>query len=164
MRRVLLATAVLGALALAAHAQGREPTPQPPPSAYTASLVGNSFALKLDPEVWRLKVPGMPRIHFYPRHPKPPQEGPAKGGKLVITHEGNTRIVECAIPWAEIPEVKAKRDAGEPVKLSFRVNDNAGTACMELARERSVSKSNSSTFRDDWVQHWANEVEFGWER
>jgi len=115
-------------------------------------------------EIWRLKVPGMPRIHFYPRHPKPPQEGPAKGGKLVITHEGNTRIVECAIPWAEIPEVKAKRDAGEPVKFSFRVNDNAGTACLELARERSVSKTNSSTFRDDWVQHWANEVEFGWER
>jgi hypothetical protein len=115
-------------------------------------------------EIWRLKVPGMPRIHFYPRHPKPPQEGPAKNGKLVITHEGNTRIVECAIPWAEIPEVKAKRDAGEPVKFSFRVNDNAGTACMELARERSVSKGNASTFRDDWVQHWANEVEFGWER
>jgi hypothetical protein len=115
-------------------------------------------------EIWRLKVPGMPRIHFYPRHPKPPQEGPVKGGKLIVTHEGNTRIVECAIPWSEIPEVKAKRDAGEPVKFSFRVNDNAGTACMELARERSVSKTNSSTFRDDWVQHWANEVEFGWER
>jgi hypothetical protein len=115
-------------------------------------------------EIWRLKVPGMPRIHFYPRHPKPPQEGPVKAGKLAFIHEGNTRIVECSIPWAEIPVVKAKRDAGESVKFSFRVNDNAGTACMELARERSVSKTNSSTFRDDWVQHWANEVEFGWER
>jgi hypothetical protein len=48
MRRVLLTTAVLGALALAAHAQSREPAPQPPPSAYTASWVANSFALKLD--------------------------------------------------------------------------------------------------------------------
>jgi hypothetical protein len=72
--------------------------------------------------------------------------------------------VECSIPWAEIPEVKAKRDAGEPVKFSFRVNDNAGTACLELARERSVSKTNASAFRDDWIQHWANELEFGWER
>ena len=115
-------------------------------------------------EIWRLKVPGMPRIHFMLRHPKPPQEGPVKTGKLAFTHEGNTRIVECAIPWAEIPEVKAKRDTGEPVKFSFRVNDNAGTACMELARERSVSKGNASTFRNDWEQHWANEVEFGWER
>jgi hypothetical protein len=115
-------------------------------------------------EIWRLKVPGMPRIHFYPRHPKPPQEGPAKGGRLVVTHEGNTRVVECSIPWVEIPEVKAKRDAGEPVKFSFRVNDNAGTACLELARERSVSKTNASAFRDDWIQHWANELEFGWER
>ena len=115
-------------------------------------------------EIWRLKVPGMPRKHFYPRQPSSPLDGPVKNGKLVIAREGNTRIVECAIPWSEIPEVKARRDAGEPVKFSFRVNDNAGTACMELARERSVSRRNSATFRNDWEAHWANEVEFGWER
>ena len=115
-------------------------------------------------EVWRLKVPGMPRKHFFPRQPKSPLDGPAPEVKLVITRDGNTRIMECAIPWSQIPEVKAKRDAGEPVKFSFRVNDSAGTSCMELARDRSVSKRNSATFRNDWEQHWANEVEFGWER
>jgi hypothetical protein len=76
-------------------------------------------------EIWRLKVPGMPRIHFYPRHPKPPQEGPVKGGKLIITHEGNTRIVECAIPWSEIPELKAKRDAYLPEIESGFINEQA---------------------------------------
>jgi hypothetical protein len=115
-------------------------------------------------EIWRLKVPGMPRKHFYPRQPSSPRDGPVKNGKLAIAREGNTRIVECAIPWSEVPEVKAKRDAGEPVRFSFRINDNAGTACMELARERSVSRRNSATFRNDWEAHWANEVEFGWER
>jgi len=115
-------------------------------------------------EVWRLKVPGQPRKHFYPRQPKSPLDGPVAGGKLAITRDGNTRIVECAIPWSEIPEVKRKRDAGETVKFTFRVNDNAGLSCLELARDRSVSKRNSATFRNDWDAHWANEVEFGWER
>jgi len=115
-------------------------------------------------EVWRLKVPGMPRKHFFPRQPKSPLDGPVPGAKLVITRDGNTRIMECAIPWSEIPEVKKKRDAGEPVKFSFHVNDSAGASCMELARDRSVSKRNSATFRNDWEAHWANEVEFGWEK
>jgi len=52
MRCVLLTTAVLGALALAAHAQGHEPAPQPPPSAYTASWVANSFALHQGGDYW----------------------------------------------------------------------------------------------------------------
>jgi hypothetical protein len=115
-------------------------------------------------EIWRLKVPGMPRKHFYPRQPPSPLDGAAKGGKLVIRRDGNTRITECAIPWTEIPEVKRKRDAGETIRFTFHINDNAGAACMELARDRSVSKRNSATFRNDWEAHWANELEFGWER
>jgi hypothetical protein len=34
---------------------------------------------------------------------------------------------------------------------------------MELAAGRSVSKINSQAFHPDWREHWANEVEFGWE-
>ena len=53
---------------------------------------------------------------------------------------------------------------GQTIKFSFRVNDNAGVGCLELARGRSVSKQNFPAFRVDWIEHWANEVEFGFER
>lgn len=114
-------------------------------------------------EIWRLKVPNQPHKHFYPRQGKSRFDGPVKNGKLSIRHDGNTRIVECAIPWSELPHVKALRDAGKPVKFSYRVNDNAGKATMELAKGRSVSKYNVS-FHPDWAEHWANEVEFSFEK
>ncbi len=112
-------------------------------------------------EIWRMKVPGMPHKHFYPRQPKTKYDAPVKNGKLVIKQDGNTRIVECSIPWSELPHVKKLLDAGKPVKFSYRVNDNAGVGCMELAKERSVSKRNGA-FHVDWNESWANEVEFGW--
>jgi len=113
-------------------------------------------------EIWRLLVPGMPEKHFYPRQPKSPLDGPVENGKLAITHEGNTRITECAIPWSELPDVKKALDAGKTIKFSFRVNDNENMgSCIELARERSVSKKNSRAFHASWKEHWANEVEFG---
>lgn len=111
-------------------------------------------------EIFCLQRPGMMRKHFFPRQPKAPLDGgPVKGeAKLVV--KGN--VLECAIPWSELPEVKARRDAGQKVKFSFRVN-NAGSA-FELAAGRSVSKDNPLTFHNDWSTHWANEVEFGFER
>lgn len=116
-------------------------------------------------EIWRLLVPGMPEKHFYPRQPKSPYDGPVKNGKLAITHEGNTRITECAIPWDELPDVKKALDDGKTIKFSFRINDNGNMGnCMELARERSVSKRNSRAFHASWKEHWANEVEFGFEK
>lgn len=116
-------------------------------------------------EIWRLLVPGMPEKHFYPRQPKSPFDGPVKNGKLAVTHEGNTRITECAIPWEELPDVKKALDEGKTIKFSFRINDNGNMgACMELARERSVSKKNSRAFHASWKEHWANEVEFGFEK
>jgi hypothetical protein len=116
-------------------------------------------------EIWRLLVPGMPEKHFYPRQPKSPFDGPVKNGKLAITHEGSTRITECAIPWSELPDVKKTLDAGKTIKFSFRVNDNGNMgSCMELARERSVSKRNSRAFHASWKEHWANEIEFGFEK
>jgi hypothetical protein len=119
-------------------------------------------------ELWRMQVPGMPRKHFYPRQPKWPgdkvhTEGAVKNGSLATRRDGSTRFVECALPWSEIPDVKKLLDAGKPVKFSFRVNDNNGPA-YELAQDRSVSKINDQTFHVDWVTHWANEVEFGWEK
>ena len=115
-------------------------------------------------EIWRLLAPGMPRKQFYPREPRSPLDGPVKNGKLVVTRDGNTRIVECALPWSEIPDVKKRLDAGAPLKFSFRVNDNAGVGCLELAKGRSVSKRNAYAFHVDWTEHWANEVEFAWEK
>ena len=114
-------------------------------------------------EIWRLRYPGMPHKHFYPRQARSPLDGPAKGGRLVVLHEGNTRIVECSLPWAEIPDVKKKLDAGETIKFSFRVNDNAGLGCMELSKGRSVAQRNGS-FMVDWTEHWANELEFDFEK
>jgi hypothetical protein len=112
-------------------------------------------------EVWRMRVPGMSPKHHYPRQPKSEFDGPVKAAQLVIRREGNTRFIEAAIPWSELPHVKQALDAGQNVKFSFRVNDNAGGGTMELSRERSVAKQNAS-FRVDWIEHWANELEFGW--
>ncbi|MBD3268120.1 hypothetical protein GF373_15765 [bacterium] len=115
-------------------------------------------------EMWKLQAPGMPFKHFFPRQPKHPKEGPVQGGKLQVVHEGNTRIVEAAIPWAEIPHVKQLMDAGEPVKFSYRVNHETGGPTMELAKGRSVSKPNSQAFHPNWQEHWANELAFGFEK
>lgn len=116
-------------------------------------------------EIWRMLVPGMPRKHFYPRQLKSPYDGAVKDGKLITRREGNTLYTECAIPWSEIPDVKKAIDRGEKIKFSYRVNDNGSWgACMELARNRSVSKRNSRAFHPDWREHWANELEFGIEK
>ncbi|MFZ4508629.1 MAG: PA14 domain-containing protein [Fimbriimonas sp.] len=115
-------------------------------------------------EIWRLLAPGMPRKHFYPRQPKAPVDGgPVKAGKLVTRRAGNLRITECFLPWSEIPDVKKSLDAGKTIKFSFRVNDNNGPS-YELAQGRSVSKHNFLAFHNDWNTHWANEVEFAFER
>lgn len=58
---------------------------------------------------------------------------------------------------------KKRLDKGEKIKFSFRVNDNTGVGCMELSKDRSVAKQGLS-FHVDWVEHWANEVEFGFEK
>ncbi len=114
-------------------------------------------------EVWRLATPKMPPKRFYPRQPASPADGAVPGAKLVTSHVGATRIVECAIPWAELPEVHAAMVAGTPVRFTFRVNDDAGVGCMELARERSVSRRGRA-FHADWIEHWENQVEFGWQK
>ena len=112
-------------------------------------------------EIWRLAAPGIPRKHYYPRQPKAPVDGgPVKQGKLSMRREGNARFVEAAIPWSEIPEVKKRVDARQPIKFTYRINDNAGPA-LELAAGRSVAREGMPTFHNDWTSHWANELEFG---
>ncbi|RAJ87273.1 hypothetical protein CLV59_10122 [Chitinophaga dinghuensis] len=130
---------------------------------YALNTVANEYGGGF--EIWRLLVPGMPRKHFFARQPKSPFDGPVNNGKLVTVRKGNTLFTECAIPWSEIPDVKRLIDRGEKIKFSVRVNDDmAGAACMELARDRSVSKINARAFHPDWKEHWANEVEFGVEK
>jgi hypothetical protein len=87
-------------------------------------------------------------------------EPPAPGAQLAVVYEGGWRITEVSIPWAEMPEAKARLDAGQTVKFSYRVNDNQGVGCMELSKRRSVAKRGNS-FMVDWVENWTNEVEFG---
>jgi hypothetical protein len=112
-------------------------------------------------EIWRLEAPGMPHKHFYPREPKSPLDGAVTDGKLSVRRDGNTRIVECAIPWGEIPWVKKRLDAGQTVKFSFRVNDGNGPS-YEMAHDRSASNQGGSSFLCDWTGgHWANEIRFG---
>ncbi|MCX7014173.1 MAG: hypothetical protein NTW86_16755 [Candidatus Sumerlaeota bacterium] len=115
-------------------------------------------------ETWRLFAPGMPRKSFFPRQPEAPHDGgPVAEGTLAMRREGNTRLVEAALPWSEIPDARKRLDAGETIKFSFRVNDNDGPQ-YELAANRSVSKINKQAFHDDWETSWANEVEFAFEK
>ncbi len=114
-------------------------------------------------EIWRLRAPGMPHKHFFPRQGASPQDGPVKNGALIITRNGNTRIVEAAIPWSEIPAVKKRLDLNQTIKFSYRVNDDTSNDCMELSKGRTVSKINGS-FMVDWKLHWANELEFSFEK
>ncbi len=105
----------------------------------------------------------MPRKHFYPRQPKSPFDGPVKNGKLVIRRDGNVRVVECSLPWSEIPWVKRRLEAGQTVKFTYRVTAGRGAA-YELATNRSVSDNLGLTFHVDWERHWSNELEFGWQK
>jgi hypothetical protein len=115
-------------------------------------------------EIWRLLAPGVPRKHYYPRQPKAEKDGgPVSGGQLAVVQEGGTRVVECALPWSEIPDVKTALGAGKSIRFSFRVTDDKGQS-YELANGRSVSKLNPLTFHGLWQNHWSNEVEFGAEK
>jgi len=115
-------------------------------------------------EVWRLLAPGTPIKSYFPREPKADNDGgPVSGAQLVERRDGNTRIVEAAIPWTEMPRVHERILAGQTVKFTCRVNDNKGPS-RELATGRSISKDNPPALHDSWQTHWANEIEFGVEK
>ena len=116
-------------------------------------------------EIWRLLAPGVPRKHFYPRQPKAQGKdgGPVNDGRLTIKRDGNTRLVECALPWSEIPDVKQKLNAGEPIKFTFRVNDNKAPS-YESNEDRSVSKADTYALHNYWQTSWAVETEFAFEK
>jgi len=147
-----------------AASNGTPPGFVPPPDTdYEYALNQVDAAHGGGTEVWRCLVPGMVRKMFYPREPASPLDGAVRDARLVVRRDGNTRIVECAIPWGEIPKVREAMKAGRTVKFSFRVNDDKGPA-MELAQDRSVSRKDPYAFHPDWVEHWANEVEFAFEK
>jgi hypothetical protein len=115
-------------------------------------------------EIWRLLAPGVPRKHFYPRQPKADKDGgPVENGKLAVIQGDTTRIVECALPWSEIPDVKSALDSGKNIKFTFRVTDDKGPS-YEMVADRSLSKHNALTFHPLWETHWSNEVEFAFEK
>lgn len=115
-------------------------------------------------EIWCLLAPGTPRKHFYPRQPAAARDGgPVKNGQLVVKHDRTTRLVEAAIPWTELAEVKRKLDAGEPVRFTFRVNHNGGVAALELNANRSISRINTYALHDLWAQSWEPQTEFALE-
>ena len=111
-------------------------------------------------EVWQLAAPNIPLKHFYPRQPRAPGEGAVNGASLVIRRDGDTLLYECAIPWTSMPGVRQRLQQGQTIKFSYWVNNDAGGPTMELSKGRSVAKRNMS-FHVDWVEHWANELEFG---
>jgi len=115
-------------------------------------------------EIWRLLAPGMPFKHFFPRQPKHALEGPVRDGRLAVRYDGGWRMVECAIPWSEIPDVKSLRDAGQTVKFNFRVNHSARGADLTLSMQRSAAEGISHSFHPNWLRQWPNELEFGFER
>ncbi|MDP6502793.1 MAG: hypothetical protein QF886_04225 [Planctomycetota bacterium] len=55
-------------------------------------------------------------------------------------------------------------ETGKTVKFSFRVNHDTRSPDIVLAKGRSVSKINSQSFHPDWRRHWANELEFAFEK
>jgi hypothetical protein len=111
-------------------------------------------------EIWRLLAPGVPNKHYYPRQPKAPRDGgPVKDGQLVMAVEGTTRIVEAALPWTEIPDVKRALDAGQPVRFTYRANNN-GAPALELNANRSVSRINTYALHDLWSHSWEPQAEF----
>ncbi len=114
-------------------------------------------------EIWRLLAPDMPYKHFYPRQPEHPLEGPVKEGKLEVRYDSGTRIVECALPWSEIPEVEQLMQKGKTVKFGFHVNHEERGPDMELAMNRSAAEGMSSAFHPNWQRSWPNEIEFGFE-
>ncbi len=121
------------------------------------------FALNRE-EIFCLKAPGMVEKNFYPKQPAGPKGGPVKSGRLATRYDGDTRYVECAIPWAEIQEAKRALDEGKPIKFNFRVNYADGSGgCMELSRQRSVAGRNDG-FHVAWLEHWSNELEFSFEK
>jgi hypothetical protein len=113
-------------------------------------------------EIWRLQTPEMIRKHFYPRQPEHPEEGPVEGGRLEVRYEENSRIVECAIPWEELTEVKKQMERGETVKLGYRVNYSQGKH-IALGMNRSAIVGAGHSYHPDGKSGPHVELEFGFE-
>ncbi len=112
-------------------------------------------------EIWRCRHPKLPNKHFYPRQLPSRMDG-AVPGKLVVKYADGARFVEAAIPWSEIPEVRARMATGKPLKFDVVVNDDGGARGLQLSRDKSVSRPGLGC-KPDWYQRWNTEIQFGWE-
>lgn len=114
-------------------------------------------------EVWRLLIPGMERIHFFPRQPYDKRGGPVDDAKMAVKYVDGYRLFEGAIPWSEIPAVQALKDAGETVKFAFRINSNQGTT-LQTGKGRSACAGFSFGFHPEWRSGFPNNLEFSFEQ
>ena len=111
-----------------------------------------------------LLVPGQPRKEFYPREPRSPLDGPVVGGKLVVVQTDTTRI----------EELRNSVVGNSPGEEAFgrRRDDQVRFSCQRqqhqwlhgVVRDRSVSRTNPLSFHPQWVEHWADELEFSFQQ
>ncbi len=96
-------------------------------------------------ELWRLLAPGMPRVHGFPRQPKPakgPAPGAVDGAKIAIRQEGAVRVYEIALPRAEIPDLKLQ--AGTDFGFVFQVGNHQGPK-IDYGEGKAACKLNGLT-------------------
>jgi hypothetical protein len=107
-------------------------------------------------EIWRLRSPGMPDKNFYPRQGASPKDGPVRGGKLVITRDGNTRSWKPPSPGPSSP---TSRQGSTPASRSSSPSESTTTAgrawnCPASAASRRSTRrftpTGSSTGRTNW--------------
>jgi len=99
-------------------------------------------------ELWRVLAPGVPRMHYYPRQPRPKfGPGPVAGGRTVVRRDGKVTTYELAIPWSELKRWKPK--AGQTFGFTFRVNNNDGPK-LSYGADKSATKTNGLALHPYW--------------
>ena len=99
-------------------------------------------------ELWRLLAPGVPRIHDFPRQPRGPiTTGAVKGARFVVKRIAAGYVYECAIPKAEISNLKFQ--AGTDFGFVFKIG-NSGGPQPEYGHDKAVCKQNGLTLHPYW--------------
>ena len=98
--------------------------------------------------------------------PHASRRSPRKARSRPANSPSRTRAIRISSrwPWSQTPRVKGRMATGRAVKVSFCVNHNSGGPTLEPAKDRGVAKPNSQAFHPDWAEHWANELEFAFEK
>ncbi len=116
-----------------------------PDSDYEYSIYG---CLDSAGEVWRQLAPGVPRMHDCPRQPRGTfTTGVVSGAQIAVSRTDRGYIYECALPAAELAELKLA--AGTTFGFTFKVGNSAG-AQPEYGRDKAVCKQNGLTLHPYW--------------